>query len=429
MPMLKRFVEFVKSLLILALIASAVYLTYHAWSVSIGTGGDLLAYLRGEEPQLPASYTEYEEYNSLQSILMPLSAVVRSENGMYTVSSASDTAALFERTRPAFNEALTAAKAPEVIDAYAWRQLLLGSMVLYDFVGEIPLDVAATLAGGSAVPFPSVTKLVLAAADDGTVTMGYCTADDVFYRCVTAADASALYTTLLSYPADGSGFLFENGFNTTCLTTTFARTGAVLQASPVLDTTVSTEASRITGTVLEALGFNSYITKAYPESDTVRVYVEEFNTMRLSDNGKIRYYSPTADTGAKTMPEGLRKAGLLADAHEICNRAVAASLGDVSPYLIKTYTDETTGRFVVLFGIHADGIPAAVDGGYIASFEYCGQDLVTADLTLASYTLTPTEERLLPIKQAYAAVGGTGEIVPRYVGEDGRYSLGWYLVE
>ena len=423
MPMLKRFVEFLKSLLILALITSAIYLTYYAWSTSIGTGGDLLAYLKGEAPKVPASYAAYEEYSSVQTLLTPLSAVVHTENGLCTVPG-SDVKLLFERTRTALNDALTTASPAEQVTAADWNKARSGSMVLYDFVGEIPLDTLAILAGGSQSGFSDMTLLMLAASDDSTVTLYWQTAAKEHYRATTTADAAPLLTALLAYPADGSMFLADTAI------TTLPRYGATMTATPIVDVTLPTDSSRVISTVLEALGFNSYTTKAYPESDTVRVYVEELNTMRLSETSTVRYYSPASDTGVRTAPIGLRKAGLIADAYDICASAVASHLGDTQLYLIKTYTDEATGRFVVLFGIHADSIPVAIDGSYIASFEYCGQNLVTANLQLAEYRRTLSDELLLPAQQAYASVGNRGNMTLRYVSDkDGIFRLNWYLID
>jgi len=426
--MMKRLLEFFKSLLILALIASAFFLTYQAWSMSIGTSGNLDALFRGGEPEVPDSYTEYEEYSSVLTLLTPIQAIVRNEEGLCTLPDAGSAVALFERTRTTLQEALTTAKDTERIALSQWKDALNRTMVLYNFEAAVPLDCISVISTGLEASFPDVVRLILEASDSGMVTLYFEDVYGAYLRCETDTSASSLYAMLLDYTPDGSVFLFEINASADSFVTTLPRTGVVLEKTTVLTHSLSTDSNRMIANVLEAYGFNSYTTKAYPETNTTRVYVEELNTMRLSDDGTVRFYAPEMDTGERTEPGSFQKAGILADAFDICRQAFGNSLSDAQIYLIKTYTDKETGRFVVLFGAHVDGVPIVTQPGYIASFEYCGSQLAVSDCYLHGYSKSEISDPLLPAEQAYASLTGWGDLALRYVEEDGRYVLDWYEI-
>ncbi len=421
--MMKKLLEFTKSLLILGLIVSAVYLTYVAWSLSIGTSGDLNTLLSGqEESPLPPAYTEYEEVSSALTLLTPLEAVVRSDAGLCSVSGSDQTGLLFDRVRDTLGEALTTLKDRTPMSDDDWIEALSGKMVCFDFKNETPLDLISVLSGGIEGQYPDIVRLLLTSDADGSVLLCYETPDGAKIKCVTDADGAFLNTVFADYPADGSQFLYEAGLKTASTVTTLRRGSALVTERRL------PSAASVSTVVLEALGFNSYTTKAYPETDTVRVYVEELNTMRLSTDGTVRYYAPGADTGIYTAPLGLKRAALLADAYDICKKATSTTLGDVSLYLIKAYTDETTGRFVVLLGVHAAGVPVVTETGYTASFSYSGTELVSAELHLRQYEYTAGDALLLPALQAAAAMDPGTTLSLRYAGENGAYALGWYAV-
>ena len=416
--------ESLKTLLIFALLISAVYLTNRAWSYTMGASAwDLLW-----KSEVPTAYTQYEEYTYIRSLLTPLRAVVRNETGLCTLTESNAVAGLYERTQAVLNEALVTAQPAEEIAYTQWKQALASYMVLYDYEGNVPLDCIGLLAGtGSMVQYPNIRYLLLQIEADTTVSLYYQTEEGTYYRSRTEAASAYLYPELLSCTGDGSVFLYEMLPGNACFVT-----GAGTETVKLTGTSVLGEGSdkdRVLATVLESLGFNAYLTKAYPEADATRVYVEELDTLRVSNDGKLRFYSPTADTGEVTEPNVLEKTDLLARSAKIVQQALSPYLGDAKLFLRTVYTDETSGRFVLLFGISVNGVVVECEDGYVASLEFCGRELVAADMKLLSFRLTEETEQILPLRQAYAAAGNAGEMALRYTqSEDGTYLADWYLV-
>ncbi len=425
---MNRLSEFSKTVLIVLLTVSAVFLTGRTWLTAVGSNGDWRTLFNKDTVNLPVAYNEYEEINSVITLLTPLRASVRSESGFCTLPNASAVSGLFERTRVSMNEALSTASDVQTVDVTEWRKALDRDMVFYDFEGYIPLDALALLGTGTSVEFPSVRYLVLSAEDDESVSI-YCKDKDGSYlRYTTEAQASHLRSVLTGYEADGSEFVYKKIPSADTMLTTASYTDGTLAREGVITDISSADTNRMISVILENLGFNSYTTKAYPETDTSRVYVEDLDTLRVSLDGTLQFYAPSADNGTYTAPTGLDKANILADAATILRNAVGLYLGDASAYLIDCYTDQATGRFVLLFGIHSDGVPVKTEKGYAASLEYCGNVVTVGDMRIATYRKTDGTAPLLPAVQAYAAMKDGGELGLRYVYGETAYSKNWYRI-
>ncbi len=420
--------EFSKTVLIVLLTVSAIFLTGRTWLTAVGSNGDWRTLFNKDTVNLPVAYNEYEEINSVITLLTPLRATVKSESGFCTLPNANAVSGLFERTRVSMNEALSTAKDMQTVDKNAWRRALDGDMVFYDFEGYIPLDALALLGTGTSVEFPSVRYLVLSADDDGTVSV-YCKDKEGNYlRFATEAQATNLRAILTGYPGDGSEFVYKTIPSADTMLTTAPYTDGTLARESVITDISSSDTNRMISVILEDLGFNSYTTKAYPETDTTRVYVEDLDTLRVSSDGTLQFYAPSADNGTYTAPTGLDKANILADGATILRNAVGIYSGDASVYLIDCYTDSQTGRFVLLFGIHSDGVPVKTEKGYAARLEYCGNVVTSGDMRIAAYKKTDGTAPLLPAVQAYAAMKDGGELGLRYVYGETAYSKNWYRI-
>ena len=59
--------------------------------------------------------------------------------------------------------------------------------------------------------------------------------------------------------------------------------------------------------ILEALGFDPYITGGYAESSDTRVYVESMNTLRIASNGALDYYADPAEIAAAELPDAAQQ--------------------------------------------------------------------------------------------------------------------------
>lgn len=181
-----------------------------------------------------------------------------------------------------------------------------------------------------------------------------------------------------------------------------------LETYRVLEDMSGVDADRVIDTLLTAFDCNPYTTNSYTEADGARVYVEQLRTMRVYEDGRVSYYAPEADIAGGTTPDSEEQTALIGEAGRLVEQAIAPNIGDAGVYLVRSYMNTETGRFVVLFGCEVGGVPVLYDEGYLMRAEFINGVLVTADLRLDGYRRAGVGNYLLPEIQALAAAASEG---------------------
>ncbi len=433
-----------KNVVIVVLLVSLLALTMVTWFGDIQPGNaqrrqvvsDLFGGLFWKEDAVDNVYPGYEEYDYTMSILSPVRAAVRSEGELTYLTGRDDARELFERVSAVLAMAMDTADTKQELSAYQWRNLLSGNLVFFDFEGEMPLDMLATVIGlpDYAAIEEQARYLVLAISHEA-LTLAVMPKNGAPAAYTTTVQSAELASLIREFGVGNAQFAFEDHTLSLHLpdesVVPDSRTKpAVIRKSSTFADYTSTSSERVINAVLSSFGYNPYVTGSYIEADETRVYVEELSTLRISPDGSLSYYAPEPE-GVPTAPDAAERSSIIMDAAAMLDRVASDYIGDVTLYIVRAYYDASDGRYVILFGCVADGIVLSFDDGYFARLEYAGTELVGAHLTIASYILTAQYDSVMPDEQAAAAIGGKSKLFElRYVKNlNDEYHAGWYYKE
>ena len=434
-----------KNGVILLLLVLLLVLTYLTWFGDMQPGnaqrrqviGELFGGLFWKENTVENVYPGYEEYDYTMSILSPVRAAVRNDEGLTLLTGREEARELFERVSAVLASAMDSAGRMETLTAYQWRELLSGNLVFFDFEGEMPLDMLAAVIGSAenAMLEHQVRDIVLAIQQD-TLTLAVMSKNGAPTAYTTAVPPAELISLAGEFGSGNAHFAFEDQTAAVHLPAEFIipanrEKPAVIRKSSTFADYTSTSSERIINAVLESFGYNPYTTGSYIESDDTRVYVEELSTLRLSPDGSLSYYAPDSEKMRSPAPNSEERSAIIMDAAAMLDSVVSDYIGDVTLYIQRAYYDAEVGRYVILFGCVADGIVLSFPDGYFARLEYAGTTLASAHLTIASYILTAQHDIILPDPQAAALVDGKCTLFElRYVeNQNGEYHANWYCIK
>lgn len=421
----KRRIERVKSLLILLLSCSAVFLVLRTQAVIIGADDAAQSYQEGSRGTNSTA--------DLGSMVRPMRMAAAIQQGSevvrYGVQYDQEGAdALFQRAYSLLVEALSSAGQPQVIDEEVWRQALSAAPGLYfDWQGKIPLVVLSQwLSVDNSALTGTVRRMVLTAAE-GQVTLyywdesqgqGYACASDVI-------SADRLTEAVGALQENGALFAFE-----TQEYAALAPYTMVLPQTPV--PAVYSGVNPLTGesdrqALQELLGF--------PESSVSynaageQVIRNRNDTLHLTEDGGVIYEAAEdsdrywlSGSGASEAAEGCR---------QLVQQTLGQSCGEADLYLISV--EETgEGGWQVEFGYRLNGIQVRLgEEGWAAQFLVEQGQITYFHLQFRSYTDTGNTSVVLPERQAAAAMeamGHTGEellLVYLDNGNDELVSASW----
>ncbi|NLD86889.1 MAG: hypothetical protein GX633_01330 [Clostridiales bacterium] len=405
-----KIIEIIKSIIIVILIVTAIMLSYSVWFY--GERGVLSGIFSPR--QEPAKiYEMYEESAYTLSVISPLRLSIRNDLGLYhsssfDASSRANSRTIFESLSPILGEALANGSAPVQVTNTDWDKAISGRMVLLDFEGDIPLwcvCAALNVTPATDVDF-SARYIIMYINDRSTVDILYKSDAGHIYKSNSNTGATYLSSIMADYLPNGSYFPAEIP-STSAAPAEFAALFDMpsfysLTPYNFLEELSSLDAGKATDNILLSFGFNPYTAKSYTESDGIKVYVEDFNTLRIYPDGYLTYYSPEADELPGVDISDGKKVSLLGEAGRIC-QSIPAYSGGVSVYVLRAYFNDDTGRFVILLGSEYNTIPILNEKGSCAKFEYKNAKLVSAELSLISLRASKTNTQILPVTQAIAA--------------------------
>lgn len=403
----KRLVESLKTVLIILLSCSAVYLTLRSQLF-----GDLNALLSRQQTELDDSAVSASQVDAAQ----PLRMAVMTDSGCYGVQYGSpDLTTLFYRVAPLLNEALSSAGDPVSVTRARWETALLSSPSIYfDFQGAIPLSVLSGWLSGqeNAALTASVRHLILTAGSEDNVVMYYRDeSSGGFFSCpVEVVNLSHLQSAVSEVSANGAFFACQSleyqALDPYTLISAQTPQPQIYTASNPL----ATGDTEWLDPLLEALSISPGATVLYTSSDGLVAH-NVGDTLRISNSGQVSYSS--ADGGQRYQVARSEGNSLLFDSLEY-TRQLASGVLNLWPSPARLYLAqvETLGedlwRFEFWYAL--DNTPVQVyQEGYAASFQVTEGFVEEFELQLRSYTASGQTEQVLPEELACAALVQLGE--------------------
>jgi len=414
--------EAIKSLLILFLIFSAVYLTYQ---LLLGSGA-------GPFPT-PIDTTPAATVEPASSIGVPrpIRMAVTNDNGRYAVQY--DDAAvdeLFDNLGSLLGEALSSCGVPSSSTRFAWERAMQCPGIYFEFPGSVPLPLIAAWLGtgeGAAPPEATVSRLLLSeTADTGDVSLYYFDVQtELYYSCQTIVQFS---DALSGYIPNGATFAFLQGaqyrnLEADTMLLEDAPSPPIYLASGSLDL----NDSGVRSTLLDKLGFHPQSNAIYPSADGWSVR-DGGDTLRLTSSGTVTFRS--GGDNRYPAPPGASQTDLIELTGRLVQNAVIPHCGSARVYLSDITSTQDAVTLTYAYTLSGAEVQLGQEG-------WCAQFIVRdgqiTDYTLRLRRYTPTEQRalLLPEYQAMAAMdamdmtdrelilryydGGIGTVAPAWI--------------
>lgn len=398
----RRMVERVKTLLIVLLSCSAVYL-----AVRTQIPVSLHSLLPTRTTQSGSQTTQESRIQAAQPLRMAVTLRGGEESLRYGVQydqEAQDI--LFQQMYSLLVEALSSAEAPAAVDETSWREALNTSPGIYfDWQDDLPFSVlVGWLSVENGQLTGSVRRLVLT-AQEGQAVIYYCGQEDTYYRAVCPmVDVSRLSEAVAGVKDNGAQFAFEqeefDGLAPYTLLLGENLTPKIYQASNPL------EQEEIQDQVRQMLDFSDDSSVSYVTSNE-QVIRNGNDTLRLAADGSTVTFT-AADGGSRYLVTSSGVYGAV----ERCRQLAVDTLGDLcgqARLYLMSVEENGEESWQIEFGYLLDGVPVRLgDEGYAARFQVSGGRVVSFTLCLRSYTDSGTTSVVLPQRQAMAAMEAKG---------------------
>lgn len=396
----KRIVERIKSILILLLSCSAVYLVVLTQSIAVPSG--LLSRPTGGGGILSVADPAETARPLRMAAVIPAGGNEVQRFGVQY--SEADTADLFQQAYTILVEALSSANQPEAVTETEWRQALTAAPGLYfDWQGEVPL---AVLDGWLSVENPlltgSVRRMVLAAREGRVFLCYFDETDGEYYACSSdVVSASRLEEVVEALRDNGARFAFEteeySGLEPYTLVLGEPLSPAVYASVDPLGGKQS-ELQEVLGFPENSASFSGAGEQVIrSRNDTLRIGVDGTVTYEPAAEGSDRYL--LSGGGVYESVEGCR---------DLAQQAVSAVGGEESLFLMSA-RETGQGSWEIQFGYSLDGVQVRLgEDGWAARFTVEQGQITGFQLRMRCYTDTGTTTVVMPERQAMAAMAAKG---------------------
>ncbi len=385
---MKRFKEPLKTLLILLLTCSAVYM---AWKGSL-----FAAFFPARE--VPAGPTPEAPEQSYTAVAMPAAAAVTGPGGLSFGVKYDDEAMaeLFEGFSAVLSEALGSAEAPESIGRFTWLDRLQEESLYLDYGFPLPISALAAWVGVEA-PWAGSARLsafLLGDNGEGNVRLSYHAGDGSYFQCDTAASWATLRAQLDGYRPNGAVFAFQLPSLHDCDSFLL-----VLEHLPPVHGAYVSAVGRVAAWGFgELFGINLGGQSRYTEADGTLVYPGENGVLRLYTDGSIGY------TASGEGPQASTPADQIELARKLLDTIHASFAGEEVLALRGTEYDEA-GDLTLSFCYMVDGLRLDMAEGSAATAVWREGKLSELTIRPRSCRRAEAAAALLPEKQAAAAAG------------------------
>lgn len=404
----KRIVDFLQNLVLLSLIASAVYLlTCFPMLDSTVTGRMQDFFTRSDDSQ--------HQVGDIAEAIATVHFVVTDqyEYGRYVSLNAATNGEEFKRLAPLFREAIGSAAAGETVSRDVFQTDLKLPGIYMDFGTVLPMAVVSVWLGEEYAGSDEVRGMGLVTAQETAVLYLYC-GDGSIMRCASALTSAAVREVTAVFDPNGGRFAFESGYET------LSPYAVLVQETPAAaDVQASLPAGYTAYNLLTALEFNAHTTSRYYESSGVEVVMQTPFTLRIGTDGTVNC---SADGD---VPSGLYKvacAGETPTAQEAlqsaCTIAQVLCEGTNAADLSLDTVEQTEQGWIITFYYHVNGIRIHLAADKAALRVVVSGDTVTSfDFYCRSYTALEQSTMLLPpsMAAAIASMHKDAELTLAYV--------------
>ncbi|MCD8355022.1 MAG: hypothetical protein LUE11_00405 [Clostridia bacterium] len=335
---------------------------------------------------------------------MPIRFAARSDSGLYGVEYNTDgLAEAYEATADIWAQALEHAAEPSAVRMEDYRSALTRNLLLMEYDGSIPVHILAGWLGCSvtdALEECALGTAVLCSGENNSFALYFRDSRNGKLWCAqTSVDTEAFDAAAKQFDPNGCVLAADEEDSTVSPDLLYFCDSA---AFDVVSFGTYTGADGM-DTLLEAFGMHAEVAQqnAY-NTDGMTVYVSGSNTIRLASDGSMVYEGTGVSVNAAHGHDRLMQ--YVQTGYKLTGEALEAIDCGAAPALIRAYTDEDSGRYIVVYGIQVNGVP--VDNavtGYFARYEFARGMLVHANLALRTCQTTGETVAVMPEKQAAAS--------------------------
>ncbi len=396
----KRIGEWVKNLLIVLLLCSALWLL---------ADSHLFGRLPWELEQHQTGTVEQTPVPTAGQVTLPLAVAVTNADGVcgarYDTAAVSD---LFQPLRPVLGEALMGAGQPQPVQPEQWRAALTApGGVWLELQGSVPMQVLCRWMAG--VDNPALTgsaRQLLLCVEQEQVRLYYRQDEQTCHTCAVE-NVGAEYLNSVLQQAAPNGAEFAAGR---------AEYGALAPQTLILSQTPQPveyaaynplEGERDMGAVLQALSFAPGITTVYqtPEGQRAR---SGNDTLTISDAGRLSYERDGDEqryplAGSEEDPDSYRAVETARQL--VCG--ITQKWGGTAVYLQDVQRKADGWR--IQFGYVLNATPVEIDdAGWCADVLVDDHGVASYEIVLRGYDATEKTTLLLPQLQAAAVLEKMG---------------------
>ncbi|MGI6578137.1 MAG: hypothetical protein ACOX1Q_09030 [Eubacteriales bacterium] len=435
-----RFKETAKTIIIILLLISALWLTVMTWVYEPSIlpvkfyekAGKLLSFIGID---IPGAVTiETRRVHDLREAASPVRCAITLNEGRYGAEYDNTLVTqVVDRTKRLIGEAIGSASEPTEISVNEWRAALGRTGIYYDYFEDIPLSAIALWQNFE--PSPHITgsarHLILSVDDD--VVGFYFTAGEnrKYLYSKTAVNPSDIAEVLTGYSPNGCVFAFEN---------------EKLAPKPMDELFLFkrppirvASASRLShenidfNELLKTFGMSLSSNRYTQSRDNTVVAVDGPRTLTLSEKGDL-VYSDTEEgqtEGYVIYVSKSSEAEIIENIRLLSEQTAGLRCGDASLRLSRFEYDKDKNEYTVGFDYFLDGVPVFLSNSSdAATFRIRGGVLVYAHVQLRSFVLEDETFRPLPLETAIVLAGEGADSGLCYAEKDGdstgRLEIKWF---
>lgn len=409
----RQWIEYGKTFGIAVLSISAVLLAIKAYFLPDLVSQFPLRWTTGWIFQI-GDKTQKETNSGVQMASVPVRIVISSDSGRRCVQyGTAETEGVFGQVGGLLSETLSMAGPSREITEGQFREALQKEGCYFEWLEAVPLSALCAWlnSGVENVKLLHSAKRILVGEDEtGAPCLYYINAaDGLYYACGTGEILKErLEQTVTGYLSNGARFAFETDLGNAVDPYWVLING--MSSLPILESQNPLDREETADQLFEILGFNYHTMSSY-QVEGGKVYKQERNTVRLTQNGEVAYTGNALERFpvpcAGVAPT---KTEVIEGARQLVVQLMEPFCGDLARFYLAGMEEQEDGGYLVRFGCQVEGAPIFLSTGkYAAEIHIEGTEIYSFTLHLRQYTFSGDRKTLLPLNQAISAVSAQGK--------------------